>query len=99
MTNDSASRIRATFGEEVAAAVETMPVHRWSEPIASGFGLHLIRLEDRIPGRLPSLEEVRPEVEREWSRELRQRTRDGYLESLSQRYQVTIEWPEPSPQS
>ena len=97
--DEAAPRIRATFGERFAAALDGMTVDAWNEPVASDFGVHLIRLDERVPGRLPALEEIRAEVEREWSQQLRQRTRDQYLESLLERYQVTVEWPQSGPQS
>ncbi|MEK7786198.1 MAG: peptidylprolyl isomerase [Chloroflexota bacterium] len=34
----------------------------WSAPIRSSFGLHLVRVTERAPGRVPALGEVRGRV-------------------------------------
>ena len=64
-------------------------------PIESGLGLHLIRLETRIAGSLPNLEDIRPIVEREWANQKRLDTRQLINEQLLQDYDVVIEWPSP----
>lgn len=35
-------------------------------PIQSGYGLHLVNVEEVVPGDVPPLEKIRPQVEREW---------------------------------
>ena len=94
VTDESATRISSTFGEDFARAIDELPLNQWSEPVMSGFGVHLVHLDKRVAGRLPELDEISDEVEREWRQQLRQQTRDQYLQSLLDRYQVTVEWPE-----
>ena len=94
LVDESATRIGSTFGEDFARALDELPLHQWSGPVVSGFGIHLIHLDKRVPGRLPELDEILAEVAREWRQQLRQQTRDQYLQSLLDRYQVTVEWPE-----
>jgi hypothetical protein len=94
VAGESATRITSTFGEDFTKALDKLTLHQWSEPVVSGFGVHLVRLDERVDGRLPNLDEIRSQVAREWSQQLRQRTRDQYLQSLLDRYQVTVEWPE-----
>jgi PPIC-type PPIASE domain len=53
-------RVAATFGSDFAARLATLPVGEWSGPVASGFGTHLVLVEQRTEGRLPTLDEVRP---------------------------------------
>ena len=59
--------IAQMFGDDFAAAVVALPVGDWQGPVPSAFGLHLVRVTDRWPGRLPALAEIRPQVEREWT--------------------------------
>jgi parvulin-like peptidyl-prolyl isomerase len=68
-------------------------VGQWEGPIESGLGLHLIRLETRIEGSLPDLDEIRPIVVREWANQKRVDTRQLINEQLLEVYDVTIEWP------
>ena len=84
------------FGSEFAQALPELPVGRWSGPVASGFGVHWVRLDRLIPGRPATLAEVRKAVERDWESERRQQTKQAYYEQLRQRYEVIIEADLPS---
>lgn len=87
--------IEATFGTDFAARIATLPVGEWQGPLRSGFGLHFILLENRTPGRLPELDEIRATVQREWAHARKQRMTREFNEKLLGRYQIEIEWPQP----
>jgi hypothetical protein len=50
------------FGAEFAARVMRLETGVWSEEIASPFGLHLVRVDEKRSASLPSLAEVRSRV-------------------------------------
>lgn len=50
------------FGEPFARAVLELEPGRWSPPLRSPYGLHLVWVEERQPARLPPLEAVREPV-------------------------------------
>ena len=79
------------FGDDFAAAVAALPPGDWQGPIASAFGLHLVRVTDRAEGGLPALAEIRAEVEREWLNDRRETLSRERLDELLTRYKVTIE--------
>ena len=54
--------IRKQFGEEFTRSLLELPQARWTGPVRSGFGLHLVRMTKRVGGRLPELKEVREKV-------------------------------------
>ena len=81
------------FGDAFAEALFAQPVGQWVGPIASSYGIHLVRLEALTPGRVPDLAEVRPLVEREWANVRRKELSDAFYESLRAKYQVTIRMP------
>lgn len=83
------------FGLGFAEQLAGLEVGRWSDPLESSYGLHLILVEERTPGRLPELDEVRDAVEREWAHERTQATRRAFNEELRSQYDITVEWPEP----
>jgi hypothetical protein len=58
--------LAARFGPDFAAAAIGLAPERWSEPIASSYGLHLVWVHRRLAGRLPPLDEVRSEVAARW---------------------------------
>ena len=88
-----ARAIDASFGAGFAAKLDELPIGQWQGPIASGLGLHLVRLESRVEGMLPTLDDVRQIVEREWANEKRLETRRAINEALLAEYELVIEWP------
>lgn len=91
----AARAVDGSFGRGFSQSLDALPVGEWVGPIESGLGLHLIRLETRIAGSLPVLEDIRPIVEREWANQKRLDTRQLINEQLLQDYDVVIEWPSP----
>jgi hypothetical protein len=79
------------FGSEFADAIGKAKAGAWIGPIASGFGLHVVRVSERREGRVPALGEVRDAVMREWSNAKRKELEDGRLAALLKRYEVTLE--------
>jgi parvulin-like peptidyl-prolyl isomerase len=59
--------------------------------VSSGFGLHLVHVSDRIPARMPELDEVRDEVQRELMSQRRRESVDGLYDKLAENYVIDIE--------
>jgi hypothetical protein len=89
----SQSDVTKQFGAEFAAELLTLPLSRWQGPVKSGYGLHLVRIEERNLGHLPSLGEVRDAVVREWEAAKRREMKEAHYQALLSRYKVTIEKP------
>lgn len=89
--------VEAMFGPAFAAALLQAPVGRWSGPVASPYGLHLVLVRERAPGRLPPLDEVREAVRRAWQAARAQEAGEAFYRELRARYQVTVEQPVPAP--
>lgn len=87
----SSTRIGQTFGPEFAQAIVGIEPGAWSEPIKSTFGLHLVRIDKREPGRIPTLSEARDAVKREWAAEQRKELEDKRFAEYLKRYAVSIE--------
>ncbi len=83
--------ISRTFGEAFARGLMAVPVGEWRGPVESGYGLHLVRVRERVPGRKPELEEVRDAVVREWSTARQAELRARWYENLQRRYTVVVE--------
>ncbi len=60
------ARIAADFGEDFAAALAGIKPGPWSGPVASGFGLHLVRIRAVQASAKPSLKDVRQRLENDW---------------------------------
>ena len=89
----SPQAIANAFGNDFATAIEEAPVGQWSGPLQSGFGLHLVRVDERVAGALPAFEEIRPIVLREWQSEQRTESNERFLDGLRAKYEVRIEGP------
>jgi len=83
--------IAGLFGDDFAAAISSLPAGEWQGPVVSTFGLHLVRVTDKVPGRQPPLSDIRAQVEREWRNSLKGDLARQRLDELLKRYPVTIE--------
>jgi len=86
----STERIARDFGEEFAKTLTTLPVGTWQGPVRSGYGLHLVRVTERIPGRPAQLSEARAAVERDWEHDRRIKAADDYYQNALKKYQVVV---------
>jgi hypothetical protein len=89
----SPTDVAGTFGKEFAASVESAPVGQWSGPFQSAYGVHLVYVDSRHAGSLPTLAEIRPIVSREWESEQRRQINDELLAKLRAKYEVRVEGP------
>lgn len=87
----SIGSIDRIFGPDIAASVAQAEPGVWTGPVASPYGLHLIRVTTKSPGRLPALAEIRDVVLREWSNAKRQDLEAARLADLLGRYDVRID--------
>jgi hypothetical protein len=81
------------FGAGFAEAVVKQPIGRWTGPVTSGFGAHLVRVDAVTPGTTPSLDQVRPLVEREWANVKRQEFSKAFHDKLRAKYRITVQMP------
>jgi len=85
------SELDSLFGRGFSEAVEAIEAGSWGGPVRSGYGLHLVRVDSRVDGYLPDLEEIAPTVQREWMSVRRTEAIDGLYERLADNYDITIE--------
>ena len=83
------------YGEKFAASLAELPLGRWTGPIESGLGMHLVCVIGRTDGRTPQLGEVREAVRREWANDYRLQSNERFYEGLLKRYSVSVELPPP----
>ncbi len=58
--------VDGVFGEGFFELLADLPTGVWAGPVASAFGVHLVRILDSLPARAPPLEAVRDAVLRNW---------------------------------
>jgi len=87
---DERSVARA-FGQQFARAVFDLKPATWSEPIMSGFGVHLVRVSALEGSRPRPFAEVRGQLLDEWRRDQEQVGKNRYLAELQKKYDIVIE--------
>ena len=88
---ESEDRIAGEFGRGFAARLADLSVGRWTGPVESTFGVHLVLIRERIAGKAPTLDTVRDAVVREWMTARREETAKAFYQTLRQRYSVIVE--------
>lgn len=86
------------FGKIFADRLFELPVGKWTGPVESGYGLHLVRIDSRTDSSVPALQQVRDKVRDEWLAEQRRKTNEALYTELLKRYEIVIERPLPEPQ-
>lgn len=84
-------QLLARFGKPFADQVLAMPPGRWSAPLDSPYGLHLVWVHAHQPERLPPLDSVRATVELALLQERAERNLQAGLARLREIYGVRIE--------
>ena len=87
----SESELAGSFGGSFVDNLVDLEVGKWQGPFLSGYGLHLVFIEEVLPGRPLTLEEAERDVRRDWDNEQRVRAIDALYEQLRKDYTITIE--------
>lgn len=91
------SGVARLFGDTFADTLLTAPVGRWTGPVASGFGVHVVYIAYRTEARAAQLQDVRADVERDMRDALRRQRLDEMYAQLLTRYRVSVEHPSSQP--
>ena len=85
------SEIARLFGAEFVERLRDVEADRWSGPVRSGYGLHLVYVTGRAEARQPGLNEVRDDVMRELMSRRRAESVNALYEKLAENYVIEIE--------
>ena len=86
--------VASLLGQQFAAAVNELDPGSWNGPVGSGYGVHLVIVDEYSKGRLPELSESRDQVRREWENAQRLAAIDSFYSNMLEKYEVFIELPE-----
>ncbi len=79
------------FGGGFARGLAELPTGEWSGPLASAFGVHLVRVLTRSAPGQPDLAQVRSRVLEDYRATRHREANEAAYESLHKRYRVTVE--------
>ena len=78
------------FGPEFPVALFGLEPGSWQGPIESGYGWHLIWIDSRETGRVPTYDEVKPQVLEAWQQERYGEVRDRAIAEMRSRYEIVV---------
>jgi peptidyl-prolyl cis-trans isomerase C len=87
----SEQEIVRAFGRDFTEQLLQTESGRWQGPIRSGYGVHLVYIQQRDAASIYPFNEVRQRVKNDYLFELRQQRNEEVLEKLKLRYEITIE--------
>lgn len=82
--------IDGVFGQGFFELIVEFAPGVWTGPVASAYGVHLVRILDSPPARTPPLEEVRDAVLRDWKAAKAKEIRELHYNRLRARFVVEI---------
>lgn len=87
----STDRLDAIYGDGFGRALERAELRAWIGPVRSGFGVHLVRVDERDEGRVQSPREAFGRASEEIRSERRNERFEARMRDLRRRYRVLVE--------
>lgn len=79
------------FGRQFAEDLFKLRPGSWQGPIRSGYGIHLVRVKEYVPARVPNFSEVKDRVHQEYMDRQRRKTNEEALRDLKTRYRIEVD--------
>ena len=89
--NETDRNIARVLGDEFLESLRTAPTGSWQGPISSGYGLHLVRIDERVDGEAPELLQVHNAVLRDWKSAQRKKANETAYNEMRNRYTVIVD--------
>jgi len=86
----TAPQLAEVFGSAFAQAVFSSALGRWSGPLASGLGWHLVWTDELRGGTVPAYEDVESDVRDRWMLEHREAAKRASFEAMLARYVIVL---------
>ena len=86
----TATELEKQFGTDFTAEVLSLAEGVWAGPVRSGYGLHVVKVVDRQPGRIPDLAEVRNRVENDLRYETSKAAQEQSYQEIASKYRVAV---------
>ncbi len=83
--------VERLFGKVFANQLFTLETNTWLGPIESGYGLHLVRISEKIDSSIPELALVIDKVRTDLMFEHRKKTNKEIYERFKERYEIVVE--------
>ena len=92
LSRDDTTRL---FGAKFASQMFGLDPGQWQGPIPSAFGLHIVKVDNVTPMKIPSFEEARAQIMSAWQDRARRQNNQQRLKDIIAKYKVVVEEPDP----
>lgn len=89
--NTSEFHITRQMGEEFAMAISNLPIGEWTGPIESGYGAHLVYIEEKVDEITVPFAEVQQKVLDDFNYENQKAVKESILNEFAKNYQVQFD--------
>ena len=83
--------LRRVFGAGFVDQIVKLEPGTWHGPILSGYGTHLVMINEVILSPPPSFEDVKPQIREQWTAEQVEELSERFINELVSRYEVDVE--------
>lgn len=85
------SAVSQIFGNSFTKQVFQLESGQWQKPIKSGYGWHLVKVNQKIPAQIGTFEEHKAEIFNKLLEERKEKANEQFYKSLSDRYTIQID--------
>jgi len=83
--------VERAFGRGFVEELVKLPEREWHGPVVSGYGLHLVKVNERQNSQASALGAVREQVKRDWLEAQHRQIKEATFKKLRERYEVVID--------
>ncbi len=87
--------VRRQLGSGFTETVMNLEPGRWHGPILSGYGVHLVYVDELIEAPPAAFADVRSAVLQDWQKQQQKKFNAEFFTSLKSRYEIVIAQPPP----
>ena len=87
----SEQELRSLFGSGFADQVVSLDPGVWHGPVLSGYGAHLVLINDVMRTPLPAYEDIKEQLVDAWTTEEIDKLSENFIASLISRYEIVVE--------
>jgi peptidyl-prolyl cis-trans isomerase C len=90
-TQETPFQVARLFGQNFAEQLFQLETNSWQGPIESGYGMHLVRIDEKKGAGMPELTSVIDKVRTDWMSEQRQKVNKEIYTGFKERYEIVVE--------
>jgi parvulin-like peptidyl-prolyl isomerase len=85
------SEVSRIFGDSFTEQVFKLELGQWQKPIKSGYGWHLVKVNQKLPAQIGTFEEHKAEIFNKLLEECKEKANQKFYQSISDRYFIQLD--------